>query len=33
MEKTLNDNDYVAFDEFLDNEAELDIDAFSDRED
>ena len=33
MEKTLNDNDYIAFDEFLDNEAELDIDAFSDRED
>ena len=32
-EKTLEDKDIEDFSEFLDNETELDIDAFSDRED
>ena len=33
IEKTLEDKDIEDFSEFLDNETELDIDAFSDRED
>jgi hypothetical protein len=32
IEKTLEDKDIEDFGEFLDNETELDIDAFSDRE-
>ena len=33
MEKELDDKDIEDFSEFLDNEYEFDIDAFSDRED
>ena len=33
IEKELDDKDIEDFSEFLDNETELDIDAFSDRED